>query len=205
LTRTRWIQYGVLLAVAFVLSVGAGALIGRSRTGAPVAVVPTPTPAATATLTPSVAPATPTIAPTATPSHAPPTNPPTPPPTLPPTAPPVLDPPTAEEFAGDLLAAFQSDDKQYLFERLHPLVAERYGERQCRRYVNDLPPDPDASWTVLSSTGPAPWDWVTDDLTTTVDGTWTVAIEIPDEGQREVHFTPSEGTWRWFLDCGDPR
>jgi hypothetical protein len=205
LTRTRWIQYGALLAVAFVLSVGAGALIGRQRSAPPVASVPTPSPVVTDTATPTLAPATPTVAPTETPSHAPPTNPPTPPPTLPPTAPPVLDPPTAEEFAGDLLAAFQTGDTTYLFERLHPLNLERYGERQCRRYVNDLPPDPDASWTVLSSTGPAPWDWVTDDLTTTVQDAWTVTIEEPDERQREVHFAPFEGMWRWFTDCGDPR
>jgi hypothetical protein len=116
----------------------------------------------------------------------------------------VLDPPTVEEFAADLLAAFQAGDRQYLFGRLHPVVLERYGERQCRRYVkNELPPEPTASWTVISSTGPAPWDWTTDNLTTTVNDTWTVLLEIPDEGEREVHFTPFEGTWRWFVDCGE--
>jgi hypothetical protein len=209
LTRTRWIQYGVLLAVAFVLSVGAGALIGRQRTGGPVAGLPTPTPAP-ATVTPSPAPATPTTVLTPSPSPVlptiPPTAPPTSPPTVPPSAPPALDPPTAEDFAGDLLAAFQTGDREYLFDRLHPLVFERYGERRCRRFVNeDLPPDPTASWTVLSSNGPAPWDWVTDELTTTVSDTWTVLINIPDTGEREVHFAPSEGKWRWFADCGVPR
>jgi hypothetical protein len=207
LNRTRWIQFGVVLAFAFLLSVGAGALIGRSRTGTPVGAVPTPTPANSATVTPSAVPATPT--PTASPSPAPPTIPPTLPPTIPPTAPPItappLDPPTAEDFADDLLVAFQSGETAYLFDRLHPLVFERYGKRQCRRYVKSLPPEPGASWTVQSSSGPAPWAWETDDLTTTVSDTWTVNIEVPDEGQREVHFTPFEGTWRWFADCGDPR
>lgn len=206
----RWMQLGAVLVVAFLLSIGAGAWLNRQRTGPSVAVVPTPTPAATTAPTPSAAPPTPTRTPTPSPSPTPPTVPPTSPPTLPPTAPPAtpapLDPPTAEEFAADLLAAFQTGGTQYLYERLHPLVLERYGARQCRRYVNEeLPPDPSASWTVLSSTGPAPWDWETDDLTTKVDDTWTVTIRIPEEGEREVHFTPFEGTWRWFVDCGDPR
>ena len=208
LTRTRWIQYGVLLAVAFVLSVGAGALIGRQRTGPPVASVPTPT-HVPASATPSTAPPTPTTAPTSTPSPGTPTVPPTTSPTTPPTAPPsaapTLDPPTAEDFAGALMAAFQTGDTAYLFDHLHPVVFDRYGERQCRRHVNSFAADPTASWNVQSSSGPAPWDWITDDVTTTVSDTWTVVIEIPDEGQRGVHFAPFEGTWRWFLDCGDPR
>lgn len=203
-------QFSAVLLVAFVLSVGAGALIGRQQSAPPAASVPTPTPvlptttASPPTATASPPPPTTTTAPTPTPSPLPPTVPPTAPPTVPPTAPPTLDPPTAEDFAGDLLAAFQTDDDLYLFDRLHPLVFERYGERPCRRYLNGLPPDPNASWTVLSSSGPAPWDWETDDLTTTVPDTWTVTIEIPDEGQREVHFAPFEGPWRWFVDCGNP-
>jgi hypothetical protein len=116
----------------------------------------------------------------------------------------MLDPATPEEFADDLLVAFQTGDGQYLFDHLHPLVFDRYGERQCRRYVNGFAPDPSASWTVQSSTGPAPWGWVTDLITAVADA-WTVTIEIPGEGQREVHFAPFEGTWRWFVDCGDPR
>ncbi len=203
MNRTRWILYGVVLAVAFALSVGAGALIGRSRVGTPVANTPTPSPAPSALATASPPPTVPptTTAPPPSPSPAPPTVPPTAPPTATASASPVLDPPTVEEFAGELLAAFQTADSGYLFDRLHPFVLERYGARQCRRYVNDLAPEPSASWTVLSATGPAPWDWTTDELTTTVSDTWTVMIDIPDEGEREVHFTPFEGTWRWFVDC----
>lgn len=202
MNQTRWIQFGVVLVVAFVLSVGAGALVGRQRTAPPpVGSVATPTPAASATVTPSPIPSTPTAGPTATPSTAPPTAAPTTPPSATPSPQPTLDPATVEEFASELLVAFQLGDTTYLFDRLHPFVLERYGERECRREVHGYPPDPSESWTVQSSSGPAPWDWVTDDLTTTVDDTWTVNIEIPDEGPRDVHFTPFEGTWRWFLDC----
>lgn len=194
----------MLLVVAFVLSVGAGAWVGRQRTGTPVASVPTPSPAPTAVFTASPSPTlpvTPTAAPTPNPSPVPPTA----PPTATPSAVPSLDPPTAEEFADALLAAFQSGDTQYLFDRVHPVVFERYGMRQCRRHVDGFAADPSASWTVQSSSGPAPWEWETDDLTTTVGDTWTVTIRIPGEGQRDIHFAPFEGTWRWFVDCGEPR
>jgi hypothetical protein len=209
LNRTRWIQYGAVLAIAFVLSIGAGAWIGRQRTGAPVANVPTPTPALTATATPSPAPPTATPAPTPTPSLLPatlppPTSSPTSPATVPPSAPPPLDPATAEQFAMDLLAAFQAGDTQYLFDRLHPLVIERYGSDQCRNYTSGFDPNPETSWTVRNSSGPQSWVWGTDGLSTTVEGTWTVRVRIPDEGRRAVHFAPFEGTWRWFADCTPP-
>ena len=113
----------------------------------------------------------------------------------------MLDPPTAEDFANDLLAAFQTGDSEYLFQRLHPKVFKRYGEAQCRLHINGIPSDPAATWTVISTSGPAPWSWETDGLKATVSDTWTVVIEIPDEGQREVHFAPSAGRWRWFVDC----
>jgi len=186
-------------------------LIGRQAAAPPVANVPTPTPALTPTATPSPAPPTPTTAPTPTPtpSPVPPTTPPTTPPTLPPTVPPsapaALDPPTAEDFAAALLTAFQTGDTAYLIERIHPAVFERYGERQCRRHVNGFEAEPDAEWTFVSSSGPAPWDWVTDDVTTTINDTWTVTIDEPDAEPRDLHFAPFEGTWRWFTDCGRPR
>jgi len=197
-------QFGAVLVVALLLSVGAGAWLSRQRTGPPVAIGPTSSPAPTVLLTaspPPTPPPTPTSAPTPSSSPAPVTA----SPAVPPTTPPALDPPTPEEFADALLAAFKSGDTQYLFDRLHPLVFERYGEGQCRRHVNGFAADPSASWTVQSSSGPAPWEWETDGLSATVSDAWMVSIEIPDEGQREIHFAPSEGTWRWFTDCGDPR
>jgi hypothetical protein len=121
------------------------------------------------------------------------------------TASPALDPPSAEELADGLLAAFQTGDAQYLFDRLHPLVFDRYGERQCRRHINGFAPNPGAQWTVVTSSGPAPWSWETDGLSTTVGDTWTVTLDEPGTGQRDVHFAPADGKWRWFLDCGDPR
>ena len=200
----RWMQFGAVLVVAFLLSVGAGAWLSRQGTGPPAASTPTPSPAPTAVFTaspPSTRPPTPTVAPTPTASPFTPTA----SPTATASAPPALDPPTAEDFAAALLAAFQSGDTEYLLDRVHPLVFERYGEGQCRRHVSGLPADPSASWTVQSSSGPAPWEWETDDLTTTVGDTWTVTIRIPGEGQRDIHFAPFEGTWRWFVDCGEPR
>lgn len=208
----RWLQFGAVLVVAFLLSVGAGVWLGRQRTGPPVANVPTPSPAATALSTASLPPTpsptltvSPTVAPTFTPSPGPPTVPPTLPPSPSPASPPALDPPTAEDFADALQALFRSGDTQYLADRLHPLVFERYGEGQCRDYVSGFEADPKTVWTVMSSSGPDPWAWETDGLTTIVTDAWTVVVEIPDNGQRDVHFAPFDGTWRWFVDCGDPR
>jgi hypothetical protein len=200
----RWMQFGAVLVVAFLLSVGAGAWLSRQRTGTSVPIVPTPSPAPTVLSTASpapTAPPTPTSAPTPSPSPTPGTA----SPAVPSTTPPALDPPTADEFADALLVAFQSGDSQYLFDRLHPAVFDRYGMRQCRRHIDGLPADPSARWTVQSSSGPAPWAWETDGLTTTVSDAWTVTTRIPDEGQREIHFAPFEGTWRWFTDCGESR
>lgn len=191
LNLNRWLQFSTVFVLVFLFSVGAGLWLGRQRTDPPVASVPTPSPAPAALSTASLPPTFPP-----TPSAAPTSN----------SSPalPALDPPTAEEFADALLAAFQAGDTPYLLDRMHPLVFERYGERQCRSHVNGFAADPSASWTVESSSGPTPWEWETDGLTNTVSDNWTVAIRIPEEGPREIHFAPFEGTWRWFTDCGEP-
>lgn len=188
--RGRWLRFAILLIVVFVVSAAAGAFIGRLRSPTLAAAVPGPTPVAT-------------LAATATPAYdltAPPSAPPTP--SVAATEP--LDPATAEEFAADLLAAFQTGDTAYLADRLHPTVFVRYGKQQCRTHVAGFTADPTSNWTVVSSSGPAPWSWVTDDLATTVDNAWTVTVKVPESADRDLHFAPSEGQWRWFLDCGDP-
>jgi len=117
----------------------------------------------------------------------------------------VLDPPTAEEFADDLAAAQREGDDEYLLARLHPAVIERYGTRQCRTHIRDDVSGTDVNWEVQGSNGPAPWDYTSDGLTTTIEDTWIVTVlEPPTTDPRELHFAPSEGTWRWFTDCGEP-
>jgi hypothetical protein len=118
----------------------------------------------------------------------------------------VLDPATAEEFATDLAAAISDSQNLYLLARLHPATIERYGLAQCRTYIQDTLSGTQITWEVQVSSGPAPWDYITDDLTTTIADAWAVTVRQPgaDPEIRDLHFAPSDGTWRWFTDCGEP-
>src|SRR5437868_6113277 len=135
----RWVTFGIALVAVFLVSVGLGAFIARQRGPTLVANVATPTPGVTAAMTASPTP-------------------------IPPTQPPATQPPVvpAEQFARDLLAAFQTGDTTFMFLHLHPVVFDRYGEGQCRAHVDGFTADPSAMWTVISSMGPSSWDWVTD-------------------------------------------
>jgi hypothetical protein len=198
---------GLGLVGAFLISVAAGGLLARELHGLPtplVAVV-SPSPGASpsasvpssvtassppaSTGLPTLSPALPTATPTAAPIPTP-------------TA--ILDPPTAADFAAALLSALQTGNDAYLNGRLHPAVIDRYGASQCTKHVSTFGPDPSAQWTVVTVNGPAPWSWVTDSLTTVIPDTRTVTVDEPSTGQRDLHFAPSDGTWRWFLDCGKP-
>jgi hypothetical protein len=195
--RSGVVRFGLLLAVVFVATVAVGAFIGRQQTGQPVNAVTTPSPAASAVVTASPSPVLPTLPPTLTPVPTVPAT-----PTAAPTV--LLDPDTAELFAARLLEAFQTGDTQYLFDRLHPAVIARYNISQCRMKVDGFSADPSATWTVVSSGGPAAWSWVTDDTATTIDDAWTVTVKEPARPKRDLHFAPYQGLWRWFLDCGEP-
>jgi hypothetical protein len=176
-----------------------------------------PTASPTEAATPAVTPAAPspsgqqtsppTSLPSATASGEPTTTPGQPsgsPPTALPTG--VLDPATAEEFAADLSAAIRDGQNQYLIDRLHPATVDRYGLAQCRVYIRDTVSGSDVTWEVQASTGPTPWDYVTDDLTTTIPDAWAVTVRQPgaEPEIRDLHFAPFDGTWRWFTDCGEP-
>lgn len=103
----------------------------------------------------------------------------------------------------DLAAAVEAGDERYLFERLHPAVIERYGERRCRSYTNGIHHPLD--WEILA-TSTAPWDYETDGLSTTIADATIVSVRQADADppERDLHFATSDGSWRWFTDCGDP-
>ena len=77
----------------------------------------------------------------------------------------------------------------------------------CRRYIRQDVSGDAITWDVHGATGPAAWDYVTDGLTTTIDDAWTVPVTQAEATppERELHFAPVDGTWRWFTDCGNPR
>lgn len=117
-----------------------------------------------------------------------------------------LDPPTAEDFANDLSEAIRNGDNAYMVARLHSATLERYGLRACRRHINEEISGSNVTWEIQGSSGPAPWDYVADNLTTSIPDAWTVSVRQAGATPelRDLHFAPVDGTWRWFTDCGDP-
>lgn len=207
----------------YVAGVVVGALIAivtKPSSGVPVAVAsPTPsavspTIATTPTLPPATSTATPvatlTPTPTAPPRSPPPTPVSTPTPTVTPATPPstavVADPADIPAFMDELGEAIANGTDELLFTSLHPAVLERYGNQACRRYTRSTQLQ-GLDLEYVSANGPEPWDWVLDDRTTTIPDGWTVTVNWHDpnvDEAREVHIAPSDGTWRWFTDCGDP-
>jgi hypothetical protein len=118
----------------------------------------------------------------------------------------VLDPPTVEEFADDLSAAIRESDEAYLNERLHPEVLVRYGAEQCQAWIASGVVGDDVTWQIHSTSGPQEWDYASDELSTVIADAWFLQVTQPgaDPEERELHFAASEGTWRWFTDCGEP-
>lgn len=212
LSRAQWLAAVVGLIGVFMVSVGIGGLIARQlqSPAVPAVAVASPTPMATVVPTVSST-ASPTLVslPSLPATVSPPITPtastePTPSPE--PTA--TLDPPTVEEFTADLAAALRDGDTAYLIARLHPATTDRYGEQRCTSYVQGLPKAA-PKWEVLSSTGPAPWSYVTETpgIETVIPDAWTVSVRQPGANPelRDLHFAPSDGTWRWFTDCGTPQ
>lgn len=209
---------------------GVLAIVGRPSTGVPVAVAsPNPTaltpsiapsastnaasttlPPATSSTTPTPPPATPeppTPEPTETPNvTAPPETPSSAPITPAPSTQPVADPAEIPAFMEALGQAISQGTNEFLFTNLHPAVMDRYGEQACRRYTRTTRLQ-GLSIEYVSANGPEPWDWELDNRTTQIGDAWTVSIMWREPGleePRDVHIAPSDATWRWFTDCGDP-
>jgi hypothetical protein len=109
-------------------------------------------------------------------------------------------------FYEGLDPAIRAADADILVPLLHPATIERYGEPACRTYLGGLA-DPTLDIEVASVAGPAPWDYQTDDLTTTIPAAWTVEAAFTSQGatsDRELHVALVDGEVRWFTDCGTP-
>lgn len=199
--RRRWGD--VLLVVGTVVTVlGVVLTLTEGSEDAAPEVVAAPSDDTSATPTQSPHTGTPspnasqtTSAPAATPSPSPTTPAPTP------TTEPI------EAFYPDFNAALAEHDVEFLFARLAPPVFDRYGADQCRSYLDSLPPQ-DTELEVIDVAGPAAWDWVSDEVVTTIPDAYTVTLERTVDGQTsqiESHVVQADGEVRWFTDCGDPR
>jgi hypothetical protein len=192
----------LLVAGIALIAIGSIGMLGAGSTdGGPSGADASATPAAASG---SVAPtasivATPAPAPTATPVPVPTASPAPPSPT-----------PDAEAlivaFYEGLDPAIRAADADILVPLLHPATIERYGEPACRTYLGGLA-DPTLDIVVATVAGPAPWDYITDDLTTTIPDAWTIQAAFTSQGatsDRELHVALVGGEVRWFTDCGTP-
>lgn len=109
------------------------------------------------------------------------------------------------EFFTRYETAHRDGDADALFDALHPAVIGRYGEAQCRSYIDQVVGSV-AELRVVSGMTSA-WDYPLDGLTTEIAGSVSIALEGEFGGvqqQPEVHVAPAEGAIRWFADCGEP-
>jgi hypothetical protein len=109
---------------------------------------------------------------------------------------------TPQQFLAPFSAAFRRGDTAYLLSRLHPAVLQRYTEQQCLALITSVR-FPDADFQVLATSGPAPYQWTTDDQTTTIPDALTVTVRRnPSAAQQDIHLAPAgNGLLGWFTDC----
>lgn len=192
-------RLGVVLLVSglAVAAVGGAQLVGGS---APTAMQPTPAASAAPTLAHTSAPVT--IAPVATAVA-----------TAAPTVAPTEDTlALVTTFFAELVRAVHDGAQETLADRLGQAVIDRYGVETCRTSLAAKEPFPEQAFQVLGVSAPAPWDYVTDDLTTTVPDAITVDANVtgPDSTgaittvRRDLHVQVVDGVVRWFTDCGEP-
>ncbi len=109
-------------------------------------------------------------------------------------------------FAADYLGWHDAGDTGALLASLHPAVLARYGEDQCRAYLDDVV----GTVTELEVVGQTaePWDYPLDGMTAQILDSTTLQIDATLGGEQveavPFHIAPYDGTTRWFTDCGDP-
>ncbi len=130
----------------------------------------------------------------------------------------LVDPPTEAEdndtqtpepdfaaFLDSLGEAHASANGDSLFSSLDVASIDRYGEDQCRSYLNGVVGsvlDP----ALLGATE-GPWNYETDDASTLITDAWELAIDVTlgsQQTQTTMHVRVVDGEITWFTDCGTP-
>lgn len=113
---------------------------------------------------------------------------------------------SVEEFLAVLLGAFASGDATTLFDRMNQATLDRYGVDQCRTYAGTVAGQAQ-DLTLVSSTDVGDWEYVTDDVSTTVPGATAVDVvrTVSDVAiDQTLHWQRVDGRFTWFTDCGTP-
>jgi hypothetical protein len=109
-------------------------------------------------------------------------------------------------FYQALVPGVRDADADVLAALLHPATIERYGRDACVQSLGQLN-DPTFDVIVHGVGPPAPWDYATDGVTTTIPDALAVEATVTANGAteaRELHVAIVEGEVRWFTDCGTP-
>ncbi len=111
----------------------------------------------------------------------------------------------AQKFANEYDAAVRSGNVDFRIAHLNPAVIERYGEDQCRSF---LATQQDATRkTKVKSVGkPEPFEYTTDNLSTTIPDTLPVLVKQTIQGKpgdRNIHVAVTNGQFSYFIDCGN--
>ena len=112
------------------------------------------------------------------------------------------------EFLGRFDRAHQEGDVDTLLELLDPLAIARYGEAQCRGYLEAVAGS--IRELELLDARRQPYDYPTDDLTVEPFEVWNLDMEatVLDTDRQTFNFNLGnggpDGELTWFTDCGQP-
>ena len=110
-------------------------------------------------------------------------------------------------FVDEFNVAFASQDVNYLYDHLHPIVLDQYGVEQCQGYLEEVIDNP-IQVEVLATHPPGLWLYERDGFSIPVDNAITVEANVLVDGQASeqvLHYAIGEdGNLRWFTDCGVP-
>jgi hypothetical protein len=122
---------------------------------------------------------------------------------------PTPEPPGAEtpqEFYERYTEAMHSQEVGFLYDRLHPVVIERYGAEACQSYLQTIL-DPGFDIGVEGVGDLGPWIYEMDDRSTQIEDVFPVDVVLTSRGETksfEVHLALMGGKLYWFTDCGEP-
>jgi hypothetical protein len=115
-------------------------------------------------------------------------------------------------FVESLQNAFRTREAELLYNSLHPEVINRYGEEACRAFIQYFV-DIGQNLRFGKLVDFAEWEYMSDDLSTLIPDTYTVAVNLTVDGVRQrsqSHFglvvddATGIPSLTWFTDCGDP-
>jgi hypothetical protein len=112
------------------------------------------------------------------------------------------------EFVAAFEQALTSGDVGFLAARLDPAVIDRYGDAQCREYL-DAVAGSAQDFEVIDVQGPVPITYETDGIERSVGDGYEARVRFRTSDGSVVESSPiyriDGDTVQWFTDCGQPR